>query len=102
MRKTYFVFALVALLCLSIGNLFAQGTASATLRGTVLDKSQAVIPNADVKISSKETGLVRTTVTGNSGLYQFDLLPVGTYEVRVTVKGFATAVFEKVEVAVGR
>jgi hypothetical protein len=30
----------------------------------------------------------RTTTTGPDGAYLFDLLPVGTYEVTVTSKGF--------------
>src|SRR5258706_4360378 len=102
MRQQILIALALALVCLSTGNLFAQGTASATLRGTVMDKSQAVIPNAEVRISNKETGLQRSTVTGNAGLYQFDLLPAGIYEVRVSMKGFATVVFEKVEAGVGR
>src|SRR5262249_45337004 len=103
MRKQHFMLALVlALVCLSAGSLFAQGTASATLRGTVMDKSQAVIPGAEVKITNKDTGLVRSAESGSAGGYQFDLLPAGRYEVRVTIKGFSTAVFENVDVAVAR
>jgi hypothetical protein len=103
MRKQHYMLALVlALVCLSAGSLFAQGTASATLRGTVMDKSQAVIPNADVKVSNKETGLTRAIVTSGTGLYEFAQMPAGRYEVRVTVRGFSTAVFENVELAIGR
>jgi hypothetical protein len=68
----------------------------------VLDKSGAVIPNAEVKITNRETGLVRTMVTGEAGGYRFELLPPGIYEVRVTMKGFAVAAYENVEVAVSR
>jgi len=88
--------------CLSAGNLFAQLNSSATLRGTVADKTQAVVPNAEVKITNKETGLTRTATTGNEGSYVFNLLPSGHYEVRVAVKGFATAAYENVELAVGQ
>ena len=95
------VFSL-ALLSLSTGNLFGQLTASATLQGTVTDKTSAVIPKAQVQVSNKQTGLVRTETTGGGGLYVFNLLPAGTYEVRVSVSGFATAAFQNVELAVGR
>ncbi len=92
----------IALFCLSIGNLFAQVNSSATLRGTVMDKTQAVVPGADVKISNKETGLARAVTTGNDGNYVFSLLPAGHYEVRISVKGFSTAAYENVELTVGQ
>src|SRR5689334_1286218 len=103
MRKFYLVLSLALLLaCLSTSNLFAQATASATLQGTVMDKSGAVVPGAEVKVTQKETGLVRTATTSSAGLYRFDLLPPGPCEVRVSAKGFATAAFENVELAVGQ
>jgi len=80
----------------------AQVSATATLQGTVVDKSGAVITGAAVKITAKATGAVRTDTSNNSGTYQFNLLPVGIYEVRITVPGFATRVFENVELAVSR
>jgi hypothetical protein len=101
MRKHIPLLAL-ALMCLSASSLFAQATASATLRGTVMDKSQAVVPNADVKITNKETGMVRTAATGSEGLYEFSLLPAAHYELRVSMKGFTTLIYGDVEVAVGR
>ena len=93
---------LLVLFSFSAGNLFGQLTASATLQGTVSDKSSAVIPGAEVQVSNRQTGLTRTETTSSSGLYVFNLLPAGTYEVKVTVKGFTTGVFQNVELAVGR
>src|SRR5260370_42225067 len=90
----------LALLCLSTTNLSAQATASATLQGTVTDKSGAVVPNAEVKINSAATGLTRPTTTGSTGTYRFELLPAGTYDVRISSKVFATAVFQIVGLAV--
>jgi len=95
-------FSALVLLCLSTGNLIAQITASATLQGTVMDKTSAVIPAAEVKVTNKQNGEVRSTTSNGAGLYVFNLLPAGTYEVRVSVKGFATAAYENVELAVGR
>ncbi|PYT15161.1 MAG: hypothetical protein DMG59_14745 [Acidobacteria bacterium] len=92
-QKTIWIVVL-AVVSLSANNLFAQATASATLQGTVMDKSGAVIPNADVKITNKATGLVRGDTTGNTGNYRFELLPPGTYQVRISVKGFATGVYD--------
>ena len=94
--------SILALTCLSTLNLSAQITATATLQGTVTDKSAAVIPNAQVKITNGSNGEARSSISNSSGIYLFNLLPAGTYEVRVSMKGFATAVFENVELAVSR
>jgi hypothetical protein len=103
MRKYYLVLNIaLVLLCLSAGNLFGQATATATLHGTVTDKSGAVVPGAEVKITQKETGLNRVANTGSEGLYRFDLLQAGRYEVRISARGFATALYENVELAVGQ
>jgi hypothetical protein len=91
-----------ALVCLSLTNAFAQVTATATLEGTVTDNTSAVIPNAEVKISSKSTGLQRSEHTNSAGVYAFNLLPTGVYEVRVEMKGFATGVYQNVELFVSR
>src|ERR1700730_16179187 len=92
----------LALVCLIAFHLFGQANTTATLRGTVLDKTQAVIPGAAVRLAHKETGLTRSATSNNEGLYVFNLLPVGHYEIRVSVKGFATAAFESVELTVGQ
>jgi len=102
MRKFFFPLFLAALSMLLAANAFGQATASATLEGRVTDKSQAAIAGAEVKISNRETGLVRTTTSSTEGSFRFDLLPSGSYEVRVSNKGFSTASFQNVELAVGR
>ncbi|HMF78768.1 MAG TPA: carboxypeptidase regulatory-like domain-containing protein [Bryobacteraceae bacterium] len=95
--------ALAALLFFAgSSNFFGQLNSSATLAGTVTDKSNAVISGVQVKVSSKETGLDRSTSTTANGTYQFDLLPAGHYEVRVAMTGFTTGVFQNVVLAVGR
>src|SRR5215813_5212493 len=103
MRKNIFLVALL-LLIWSFGQQasFAQATASATLEGTVMDKSQAVIKSATVTINNKATGVTRTTSTNDIGVYRFELLPASKYEIKVGASGFASAVSESVELLVGR
>ncbi len=93
---------LVALACISTAKVFAQATAAATLQGTVTDKTAALVPGAEITISSKSTGLQRVEKSNNAGFYVFNLLPAGIYEVRVAVKGFATGLYQNVELFVGR
>ena len=73
-------------------SLYGQVNATGTIEGTVSDKSGAVVPNADVKLASRDTGLAREAKTNNAGQYRFELLPAGTYQVRVAVPGFANAI----------
>src|ERR1700691_2346066 len=92
----------LALGCWSISNLPAQVTATATLQGTVTDKTGALIPNAEIKITNKNTGEARAATSNGAGLLSFNLLPAGTYEVKISMTGFSAADFQGVELAVSR
>ena len=62
---------------------WCYGQASAMngeISGTVTDPAGAAIANAAVSITNRGTGFRRTGTTGNSGLYRFNLLPLGTYD----------------------
>ena len=95
------VFALACALSSALP-LAAQVNATGTLVGTVVDPTKAVVPNAVVVAASKDTGQSRDTRTNSSGQYRFDLLPVGTYEVKVTMPGFAALVFGNVTLSVSQ
>ena len=82
------------------GYVFSQATASATLQGTVTDKSSAVVAGAQVVAVFKATGVTRTATTSDAGTYRFDFVPAGTYQVKVTKEGFASVV-QDAELLVG-
>ena len=84
------------------GDMYAQATASASLQGTLTDQSGAVISGATVTLTSKDQGWTRTTTTTNTGYYRFELLPPGTYSLKITQAGFATIKVEQAEVLVGQ
>ena len=94
--------AISCLLMLSCASLWGQATASASLQGTVVDKSQAVLGKANVTITNKETGASRTTQTNDLGEYRFDLLRAGIYTVKANAQGFSAAEAKDVEVLIGR
>jgi Carboxypeptidase regulatory-like domain/TonB dependent receptor len=94
--------AIVGCLLLGCANLWAQVTATASLQGTVQDKTQAVIANGTVTITNKDNGATHTTKTNGAGEYKFDPLAIGIYHVKITAAGFATVEAKDVEVAVGR
>jgi len=70
---------------------FAQAI-SGNLVGTVLDSSSAVVTGATVAATKIDTGVTSTTTTNSTGAYHFENLPVGTYKVVVTSKGFKTSI----------
>jgi outer membrane receptor protein involved in Fe transport len=100
-RLRYLLIVGSVLLSLGSGNAFGQATASATIQGTVTDRSGAVVSGAQVVAKNKATDLTRTATTSDTGYYRFELLPVGTYTVTVTKAGFGT-VAQTVETLIGQ
>jgi len=100
-RLTYVLSVGVLLLSLGSGNAFGQATASGTIQGTVTDQTSAVVSGAQVVAKSKATDSTRTTTTGDTGYYRFELLPVGIYTVTVSKTGFA-GVAETIEILIGQ
>jgi hypothetical protein len=89
MKRVYTLFCLgfFLLFCLTPG--FAQ-TGTTSLRGTVVDPNDAVIPNAQVTLTSAEIGLSLNTQTDKNGFYQFQNVRPATYVLTVSAPGFAT------------
>ena len=74
----------------------------ASLNGTVLDPSRAVVQGARVVAVSSETGFRRETITSAGGSYQMSGLAVGMYTITISRPGFRTAEFKNVELSVGQ
>jgi hypothetical protein len=68
---------------------FGQGI-NAVVGGTVSDPSKALIPGVTVTATNTGTGIVNSTVTNESGAYQFPALQPGTYKVTAELPGFQT------------
>ena len=64
---------------------------TASIVGTVTDPSGAPIKGASVKATDTERGTVWTAQTNDSGSYNFQRLPIGSYSVKVTAPGFQTS-----------
>ncbi|MBL8294242.1 MAG: TonB-dependent receptor, partial [Bryobacterales bacterium] len=81
---------------------FAQANANkAEITGTVYDSRQAAVPNAAVTIRNTRTGLERTQASNEFGRFRAVLLDPGTYHITATAQGFAPAVVEGLQLAVG-
>lgn len=80
----------------------AQSTTQGSIAGTVLDQSQAAIPNAAVNIRNIATGFNVQLVSDTSGFFKAPLLEPGTYSVTVSAANFAQYRAENVTVYVGQ
>ena len=65
----------------------AQQTTGSVI-GRVVDEQRAAVPGATVTATSGETGFTRTSVTDANGLYRLTALPVGSYDMVVSLPGF--------------
>ena len=92
---------LALLLCAGGSLAFAQGTNASQISGTVVDASGAVLPGATVNAKHLATGVVTPTVTNAEGVFTLPSLPIGTYEVTITLEGFKTFVAKDVVITAG-
>jgi hypothetical protein len=84
------------LVLLSDGLSFAQSSQS--IQGFVEDASGAVISGAKVTMTNMGTGISHSAVTNSAGLYNFPLVQVGNYEIKVELKGFKTEAVRDIRV----
>ncbi len=79
--------SLVAALLLSASVGFGQ-TGLATITGTITDASGASVASAPIEVHNSETGAVFKAASSESGNFTVPQLPVGDYDLTVSVAGF--------------
>src|SRR5260370_5528332 len=79
----------------------AQESGGATINGTIIAPSGALIAGATITATQTATGAQRTTQTSSAGLYSLSAVAAGSYDVAVEAKGFKRAKFAAVPVSVG-
>src|ERR1700736_4777205 len=60
------------------------------ITGTVVDPSGSAVPDAEVKVTSEETKLERSTRSNAQGVYNLNDLPLGKFTVSFTKDGFSS------------
>lgn len=73
-------------------------TANGSIRGEVLDPSGALIPQAEITITSAN-GFTRTLVSGPQGTFEVSNLAPGSYSVSIDAKDFTPALEGGIQVA---
>ncbi|MGC1781191.1 MAG: carboxypeptidase-like regulatory domain-containing protein [Acidobacteriaceae bacterium] len=89
-RRWFFALAVILLFVTWIPLRAQVGTAS--LNGTVLDQSGAVVPAATVVLQDTLNKTERTVSSNGSGAFTFAGIPSGNYQLTVTKAGFTEAV----------
>src|SRR5579863_4704576 len=79
--------SLVAILLLPASIGFGQ-TGLATITGTISDPSGAAIAGAPIEVHNSETGAIFKAASSESGNFTVAQLPVGDYDLAVSVSGF--------------
>ena len=88
---------ILVIFCL-VGAASAQSTYG-SITGIVTDPTGAVVPGASVVVTNTRTQAERTTVSAGDGTYLLTNLDAGTYQVRVSLSGFADVVQQAVLLA---
>ena len=76
----------------------AAQTNKASISGTVTDEKGAVVVGAKVDAKNNATGAGRDTLTNGDGVYQIQLLDIGTYTITIGKAGFKTVKRDNVAV----
>jgi hypothetical protein len=99
--KLHRLAALAVLLpCLYTSHATAQ--VSAVLSGRVIDQTGAVVSGATVTATNQDTGIARSAITHQTGLYELLALPIGRYKVSAKKTGFAEQVRTGISLVVGQ
>lgn len=96
--------ALVALLVaapLATSPLAAQQTSGA-VRGQVKAKKGGNVANAALVLRNLETGFSRASIADGQGTYQFNLMPVGTYDLSISAPGMRSLRNPAVQISLGQ
>ncbi|MGA9529139.1 MAG: carboxypeptidase regulatory-like domain-containing protein [Terriglobales bacterium] len=97
-RKRAIIVVLVGVLSCALSSAsFASDVASIT--GTVLDPSGAVVPAASVIVRNSENGVQQSYVTDSNGIYTFPNLPAGHYQLEIAAPGFKPSLQTGLELA---
>ncbi|MFZ1927553.1 MAG: carboxypeptidase regulatory-like domain-containing protein, partial [Candidatus Sulfotelmatobacter sp.] len=91
----------VILVCGSVAPLRAQYT-TARLSGIVSDATGAVVAGATVTVQDVGTGYSQTATSTDAGEYLFPSLPVGNYQIKVSMGGYTSYVQKGIVLSLGQ
>jgi hypothetical protein len=97
MRRSCLLFAILVL----FSPLTSHAQVTGTISGYVQDQGAGMVPGATVTAELTGQQLVRSTQSNETGFFDLQALPRGTYTVKVEISGFQTQIQRNVEVTSG-
>ncbi len=98
MKSAFLAGVIACLVCVLVATpgARAQGVgSSATINGTVVDPTGAIVPKALVVATEADRGIIHSTETDTNGYYRLTGLPPSTYDIAVRATGFETVSSER-------
>jgi len=94
-------FSLAAIVGLLVGTAISQETMG-TITGAITDAQDAMVPNATLTLINLEQGVSREATSNQQGIYQFNFLEPGRYQVTASRTGFQPVVKTDLTLTVGQ
>src|SRR5438105_5877150 len=101
MRRSLSLLVL-CLLAVSTPLLAQSHATTGAIEGTVVDAQGGAVPGVTVTVKNTATNYESVSVTDRSGRFRAVLLPVGPYQVKAELAGFATVVQKGLDLGVGQ
>lgn len=77
----------IGILLVSLSSSYGQTVTTGDLTGTVTDSTGGVIPNATITLKSLDTGETKTETTSGTGVFRFNFLKPGNYQLSGATAG---------------
>ncbi|HMG99969.1 MAG TPA: carboxypeptidase-like regulatory domain-containing protein, partial [Terriglobales bacterium] len=98
MTSRKLLFSASLLLCLSLTSSSAHAQYRASIQGVISDQQGAIVQDATVNLTNKETNRTTTTTSNAAGVYSFNALPPSQYSMTVEKTGFKKKVLDNIGV----
>lgn len=79
---------LSGLICLTMIVPALGQTSRGTVTGAITDSNGAAVAGATAELRNVDTNQVRVATSNDAGIYRFDAVDLGTYELKVSAQGF--------------
>ena len=93
---------LVALAAAIVDSPARAQSATGSIEGSIVDQTGAAMPGVTVTTVHLATGVTRTTVSDENGVFRLLLLPVGVYDLTADLSGFASRKLPEITLTVGQ
>ena len=95
------VLAIAGVMIVAANCAYGQSAGFANINGRVIDPKGATVPDAKVTATNVDTGISRTTTATADGIYRFENLQPGVYDISIDASGFGKFLAKGVRLLVG-